>query len=62
MYIINYNEWRRVYEETEAAALQRRVLDTVKEMGKHYDDEPAEPAAKRPKRMKFIDGAWHIPT
>jgi hypothetical protein len=46
----------------EAAALQRRVLDTVKEMGKRYDDEPAEPAAKRPKRMKFIDGAWHIPT
>jgi hypothetical protein len=42
----------------EAAALQRRVLETVKEMGKRYDDEPA---AKRTKRMKFIDGAWHIP-
>ena len=26
MYIINYNEWRRVYEETEAAALQSTVM------------------------------------
>jgi len=26
MYIINYNEWRRVYEETEAAALQSTAM------------------------------------
>lgn len=26
MYIINYNEWRQVYEETEAAALQSTVM------------------------------------
>jgi hypothetical protein len=36
----------------------RRVLETVKDMEKRYDDEPG---AKRPKRMQYIEGAWHIP-
>jgi len=32
MYIINYNEWRRVYEETEAAALQSTVMLKIQEV------------------------------
>jgi hypothetical protein len=42
MYIINYNEWRRVYEETEAAALQStamlRIQAALSKRGKSLPD------------------------
>jgi hypothetical protein len=49
MYIINYNEWRRVYEETEAAALQStamlKIQAALSKRGKSLPDLEAALAA-----------------